>query len=114
MLAVRPGRIWVYWIGVAIGLGTLFVAIFPTDEGGVCGSVLNPYQAEESLDWGPDPFRYFERCDDRAAIHGMLVLGGSATSGLLVGNALVLLGSRRRDKATRTPATVGTRASGDE
>ncbi len=114
-LAVRPGRMWLYGLGVVIGLATLFVAITPADGGfyeggGWCGSVLSPGQYEETYDGQGDPLYYFDRCDERAAWHGALVLVGSTVSGLLVGNSLVPIGSRRRGNATRAPVTVSARA----
>lgn len=119
VLAVRRGRTWLYSLGVAMGLATLVVAITPADGGfyeggGWCGSVLHPGQFVESYDAQGDPLNYFDRCDDRAAWHGALVLVGSATSGLLIGNSLVPNGARRRGNATRAPTTVATRASDRE
>ena len=61
--------------------------------------MLNPHQAGEAYDSGADAYSYFNACDDRAAVHGMLVIVGSAATGLLIGTALRPLWRRRRDSS---------------
>lgn len=91
--AVQPGRHGLYAAGVAVGVATLVVAVWPTDPGGgYCGSVLNPGQAREAYDSGGDAYSYFKACDRRASVQGMITVAGSAAAGVLLG-----LSFRRRD-----------------
>jgi hypothetical protein len=97
LAAVRPDRRWLHLTGVAIGLATVVIGFRPTDGGGYCGSVLHPGQGVEAYDSGGSTYAYFDACDDRATIHGVLVMLGSAVSGLLIGASLQSLRRGRRD-----------------
>jgi hypothetical protein len=97
---------WLYATGVAIGLATMVIAIWPTDDGGYCGSVLTPHQSFAAYDSGGRAYTYFDACDDRAALHGTLVVVGSAASGLLIGASLRPL-ARRRDASPAVEVGAG-------
>lgn len=83
---IRPGCRRRYSLGVAVGLLTIWAALWPT--GAVCGSVLSPGQEETSVDWGPSPAQYIAQCDHRAGRNGAIVLVGGMLSGLLIGSSL--------------------------
>lgn len=108
LAAVRPERRWLYAIGVGVGLATVVIALWPTDGGGYCGSVLHPGQGVEAYDSGGSTYAYFDACDDRATIHGVLVMLGSAVSGLLIGASLQSLRCGRPDAscAAEVEATI--------
>lgn len=88
LAATAPGRRWLYAVSVVLAVATMVVGLWPTDSGGYCGSVLLPGQGVEAYDSGGSAHRYFDACDDRAAVHGVLVMLGGAGSGLLLGASL--------------------------
>lgn len=106
---VGPGRRGRYALGVAVGAATLVLALWPTDpSGGYCGSVLNPHRSQEGYDLSDNVNSYFKACDEKAAVYGMLVMMGSAATGLLIATSLQPLRRRRSDSssAVSEPETV--------
>ena len=109
LVLVRPGRHWLYGAGVAMGLATLALALWPTDPpgwGGLCGSVLHPHTDRDVIGMlaaedGFDPTSYVRACDDERARNMRLVaLGGSLTV-VLVGASIVPSGTRRESDDER-------------
>jgi hypothetical protein len=91
LVVVRPGRRLVYAAGVVACLGSLVLALAPTDTGDRCGSVLHSQDdltvrviaAED----GYDPDSYLKACTENRARNLRLTIVGSALTVLLVGVA---------------------------
>ena len=75
LVLVRPGRHWLYGVGVVMCLATLALALWPTDPpggGGLCGSVLHPHTDRDVIGMlaaedGFEPTSYVQACDDERA-----------------------------------------------
>lgn len=109
LVLVRPGRHWLYGVGVVMCLATLALALWPTDPpggGGLCGSVLHPHTDRDVIGMlaaedGFEPTSYVQACDDERARNIRLVALGGLLTVVLVSASIVPGGTRRGSDGER-------------